>query len=230
MGGWDNRPDPLRPSAERLQRSLRLIPAESGRYGPWGVLQRCDPDPDTGADLEVVPIDIDDIASIEHAIAGTTQQASQGSRTGPGLYIELARDALSSAPERGEATLKYSARVGFVDMRQPFNQVTLDVDDNTDDRALMNYMSALVQAWQPDYLGAVTREAKRAQGRKPPEVLVGRLTYIRAGTPLNLSALGDQIDAAAADGGQYIRIPGTPVQPSLDHIRLVRQALGYANA
>ena len=221
MGGWDNRPDPLRASAERLQRSLRLMPA-SDRRGPWGVLQPSAPDPETGADLEVAPLDIDDIAAVEDAITTATKRASDGARTGPGHYIELAADGSA-----GQAVYKYTARVGFLDMRRPFNQVTLDVDSDIDERTLTSYLSALVQAWEPDYLGGVTREVKRAQGRKPPEVLIGRLTYLRDGTPLDVGSLPDDIDVAAADGGHYVRVPGTPAEPSLEHIRLVRRALGY---
>jgi hypothetical protein len=55
------------------------------------------------------------------------------------------------------------------------------------------------------------------------------LTYVRAGTRLDRTTLDEQIDVAEADGGLYVRVPGTPADPSLDHIRQVREALGYSN-
>jgi hypothetical protein len=89
-------------------------------------------------------------------------------------------------------------------MNRPFNHVALELEADTDERTLTRCMSALVDAWQPDHLGAVTQGVKRAQGQRPPEVSIGRLTYVRDGTPLDRSALGDQIDVAEADGGLYI--------------------------
>lgn len=93
----------------------------------------------------------------------------------------------------------------------------------------MGYMSALVDAWHPDRLGVLTVESKRAQGHKGPQVAVGRLTYIADSVPLNTNALGAEVDVAEAEGGRYITVPGTPTDPSLEHIRQVRNALGYAD-
>lgn len=225
MGGWGDRPDSLESAAQRLQRSLRLAPDEPDKYGSWGVLQPCAPNPMTRPDLKVVPFDANDLTAVEEAITVGTTRASQGERTGRGLYIGLARDA---QPESPDVVFEYSARAGFVTMRQPFNHLNLNVRNNIDEKTLLGYMSALAQAWQPEYLGAVTRETMRSQGHKPPQVPVGRLTFVRAGTPLDVAALGEEVELAAADGGHYIRVPGTPAEPSFDHIELVRQALGYA--
>ncbi|MCV7169948.1 hypothetical protein H7I41_08435 [Mycobacterium manitobense] len=230
MGGWGNRQDELQSCALRLQRSIRLAPSEPDLYGQWGVLQPQQPDSRTGEDLRIVPIDVDDVDALERIIVSTTEAGSAGPRTGPGHYIDLVRDSVSPASEESATTFKYTVRAGFTDMPRPYNHIFADLRSETDERTLMGYMSALVQAWNPDHLGAVSRRVKREQGHRPPEVVVGRLTYIRGGTPLNTSALGDEIDVAAADGGHYIRVPGTPEQPSVDHIRRVRQALGYAGS
>ncbi|QRY54511.1 hypothetical protein [Mycolicibacterium septicum] len=121
------------------------------------------------------------------------------------------------------------ARAGFIDRPQPHNHIAFNVDDDTDDSAVMGYMSALVEVWRPDHLGALTMRTWRAQGRKAPGPVVGRLTYVRDGTPLNANALGGEVDVAEAAGGRYIRVPGTPTDLSLEHIRQVRKALGYAD-
>lgn len=225
IGGWDNRPDLLQSSAQRLQRSLRAAPQEPEKYGPWGIWYPRQPDAATGYDL--VPVDIDNLTELESAIEAVTIRVNKGPRTTPGLNIELARRAIGDRPETAPTRFAYTARVGFVDARRPFNHIAFDVDDDTDDRTLMRYMSALVDAWQPDRLGAVTEEAKRAQSHKGSQVAVGRLTYVRDGIPLNTNALGDEVDVAEADGGRYIRVPGTPSDPGLEHILQVRRALGY---
>ena len=104
----------------------------------------------------------------------------------------------------------------------------LQVENGTDASIVTRYMSALVVAWNPATLALTTRETQRAQGRQPSEAIVGWLTYIRAGTPLDTGLVDDQVAVTNADGGRYITVPGTPEDPSLDHIRQVRRALGYA--
>ncbi|WP_441960274.1 hypothetical protein [Mycolicibacterium houstonense] len=225
IGGWDNRSDSLQSSAQRLQRSLRSAPPEPEKYGPWGIWSPRQPDAATGYDL--VPVDVDNLTELESAIKAVTMRVNKGPRTAPGLNIELARRANGDRPETAPTRFEYTARTGFVDARRPFNHIAFDVDDDTDDRTLMRYMSALVEAWQPDHLGAVTQEVKRAQGHKGSQVAVGRLTYVRDGIPLDTNTLGDEVDVAAADGGRYIRVPGTPADPRLDDVLQVRRALGY---
>lgn len=224
VGGWGNRADPLRSCAERLQRSLRRMPSEPDRYGPWGVWQPREPDSESRFDRELISIDIQDVAVLEEAI--TTVTARGRRRTTPGFQIELSRNAIDENQD-GAVALTYTARVGFVDKPVPFNRVSFDIGEGIDDRTLMAYMSALIEAWQPDHLGAVTQSTMREQGHKPPEAVVGRLTYVRDGTPLDTSMIGEDVDVAAADGGHYIRVPGTPADPSLMHIARVRAALGY---
>lgn len=92
----------------------------------------------------------------------------------------------------------------------------------------MDYLSALVKAWEPDHLAVVTQKTMVDQGQKRPEATVGRLTYLREGIPLQLGLLGD-VDVTEADGGRYVKVPGDIENPSLDYPRQVRQALGYEN-
>lgn len=224
LGGWGNRPDTLASAVDRLQSSLNRIPNESEKYGTWGIWQRRDPDDDT--EVEFVPIDVSDSTALANVISQTTEEF-RGGPTTSGLNIELSRPATVHRSEISPRWFKYIVRVGFTDMPRPFNHIAFDVDDDADERTLMGYMSALVEAWQPDRLAVLTVNTKRAQGHKGSEVAVGRLTYIREGIPLNASGLGDDIDVAKADGGSYIRVPGTPESPSLEHILRVRRALGY---
>jgi len=63
----------------------------------------------------------------------------------------------------------------------------------------------------------------------PPQALVGWLTYVKAGTNFDTNVIDDHVVVTEADKGLYINIPGTPMNPSIDHIRQVRTALGYPN-
>lgn len=225
IGGWGNRPDPLRSCAERLLRSLESMPSQPDRYGPWGVWRpRAE-----SAYNDLVPLDVGNVEAVEGAIKAVTERVNQGPMRTPGHHIDLARELVGERTDADRPYLEYAVRAGFVDTPQPFNHLLLQVDDTVAAAELFPCMSALVEAWQPDHLGMATRAVQRTQGHRPPEAIVGFLTYVRAGTQLDRSTLGDQIDVAEADGGLYIRVPGTPGDPSLEHIRLVRDALGYSN-
>jgi hypothetical protein len=228
IGGWGNRSDSLQATVDRLQRSLSRIPAELEKYGSWGIWQRRDADEVTESSFE--SIDVNDPDALADAIRTETEQVRRGPNTAPGMYVHLSRPAAVPRPATSSVWFEYTVRVGFVDRPRPHNHITFGIDDHTDERTLMGYMSALADAWQPDHLGAVTLETRRAQGAKGPQIVVGRLTYIRHGIPFNTGALGGEVEVAEADGGRYIRVPGTPVDPSLEHIRQVRDALGYPPA
>ncbi|WP_273732536.1 hypothetical protein [Mycolicibacterium septicum] len=226
IGGWGNRPDSLESAVDRLQRSLSCIPDESGKYGPWGYWQRRHPD-DEDSRLDFVPIDAGDAGALADAIVRETEQVRLGPNAAPGAYVDLSRPVTVQRSPTSSAWFKCIVRVGFIDQPRPLNHIAFEVDDDTDERTLMGYMSALVDAWHPDRLGVLTVESKRAQGHKGPEVAVGRLTYVRNSIPLNTSILDDEIEVAEAEGGCYIRVPGTIENPSLHHILQVRRALGY---
>ena len=226
IGGWGDRPDSLPSCAQRLVRSLELMPSAPGRYGPWGIWQsRAE-----SAYNDLVPLDIADVEAVAAAIQTITKRINQGPMRTPGQHVQLAREVVGERADDDPRYLEYTARAGFVDTPQPINHLLLQAEDSTTTADLFQYMSAMVVAWQPDHLGLATRAIQRAQGHRPQEAVVGFLTYVRDGVPLNRDVLDDQIDVAKADGGLYIRVPGTPLQPSLDHVHMVREALGYADA
>jgi hypothetical protein len=201
------------------------MPSQPDRYGPWGVWR---PRPETAYN-DLVPLDVGNVEAVEGAIKAVTERVNQGPMRTPGQHMQLAREVVGERADGDPQYLEYTVRAGFVDTPQPFNHLLLQAEDSTAPAELFNYMSALVAAWQPDQLGLATRAIQRAQGHRPPEAIVGFLTYVRAGTRLDRTTLDEQIDVAEADGGLYVRVPGTPADPSLDHIRQVREALGYSN-
>ncbi|MFV8241762.1 hypothetical protein [Mycolicibacterium peregrinum] len=226
IGGWDNRPDSLGAAVDRLRNSLSRIPEEPGKYGRWGYWKRRDID-NEDSDLDFVPIDVGDARALTEVIQGATDRVRRGPSAVPGLNVELSRPITVQRSPTSSTWFKYTVRVGFVDSRRPFNHIAFDVDDDTNECIVVDYMGALIEAWQPDRLGVLNVETKRAQGHKGPQVVVGRLTYIADSVPLNTSILDDGIEVAEAEGGCYIRVPGTIENPSLDHILQVRRALGY---
>lgn len=224
IGGWGNRSDDLPSCVERVQRSVELMPAEPDVYHPWGVWQ---PQGAGSAYRDLVPIDIDDIQALTTAIAAITERVNDGPMTSPGQHIKLTREGVAEPVATEPQFFDYTVRAGFVGYPEPFNHLLLEVADGTDEAVLTRYLSACVIAWEPDHLSVATRATQRAQGHRPPQAVVGWLTYVRAGTPLDTAVLDEQIAVAHADGGTYITVPGTPESPSLDHIRQVRAALGY---
>ncbi|SCX17369.1 hypothetical protein [Mycolicibacterium fluoranthenivorans] len=220
IGAWGNRHDNLQRCAERVQLSIELMPTEDC-YGPWGVWESRNAASESN---ELVPIDLDDIAAVESAITSTTERVNAGPMTAPGYHIQFARECADRTADR--RFFEYTVRAGFVGTPEPFNHLLLHVGD-TDESTLIRYLSALVVAWEPDHLAAADRKVQRAQGHRPPEVLVGWLTYVRDDIPLNTDVIDEQIGFVARDGGRYITVAGTPQQPNLDHILQVRAALGY---
>lgn len=226
IGGWGNRSDDLRSCAERLQRSVELMPQELGVYRAWGVWQ---PKSAESPYSDLVAVDVDDVDAVQRAIASTTERVNAGPMTLPGQHIQLAREGIREPGSADRHFFDYSIRAGFVDIPEPFNHLLLQLDDRTDESVLTRYLSALVVAWEPDTVAVVSRQTQRAQGHKPPQAVVGLLTYVRSGAPFDVTAIDDQVSVINADGGIYVNIPGTPENPSMDHIRQVRTALGYPN-
>lgn len=229
IGGWGNRPDSLGAAVERLQRSLSRIPDESGKYGQWGYWQHRDVD-DEGSDLDFVPVDVGDARALADVVQRVTERIRLGPNAAPGQYVDLSRPITVQRSPTSSIWFKYTVRVGFLDRPRPHNHIAFDVDDGTEEATLANYMRALIEAWQPDRLGVLSAENKRAQGHKGSQAVVGRLTYIADSIPLNTSMLDDDIDLEMVDGGNWIRVPGTIENPSPAHILQVRRALGYETA
>ncbi|HOY82688.1 hypothetical protein AB4Z39_10265 [Mycobacterium adipatum] len=227
IGGWGNREDSLQACAQRLQQSFEYIPADPQVYGPWGVWRQDASDNDR---YELAPIDTTDRDVVTAAISAVTERVNNGPKATPGLNIELARRLLDNTSGASPIWLEYTARAGFIGMKRPFNHLVLTLEDGIDESVVTRAMSALVVAWEPDRLGVASQDVQRAQGHKPPEAVVGWLTYIKDGTQFDRDALDAEIVVHEADGGVYITVPGTPDDPSMEHIRRVRIALGYPNA
>ncbi len=226
IGGWGNREDSLESCTRRLLVSLENLPSEPGAYGPWGVWEPLG----DGVGYEFAPVDSSDPAVLEQAIASATERTFYGPAAVSGQIIELIREPRGEHPPTSPSRFEYAVRAGFVSMKRPFNHVLLEADTVTDESLVTRIMSALVIAWEPDRLGVATDEVQTAQGQTPPQALVGWLTYVKAGTDFDTNAVDDQVVVSEADGGLYINIPGTPENPSMDHIRQVRTALGYPNS
>ena len=223
IGGWGDRPDDLRSCAQRLQQSLQLMPNQDDVYGPWGVWRERD---DTHLDLE--PIDIEDLDALERVIAAVTERVNDGPMRTPGQHIELVREARDHQGNRDRTAFKYRVRAGFVSQPSPYNHILFELDPSTDEALLARYLTALVVAWEPDELAVASRETQRAQGRKPPEAILGWLTYLSPSVhSLDQGALDDAVAVTAREGGWFVSVPGDPSTPSIEHIGLVRRALGY---
>lgn len=202
------------------------MPDESDVYRPWGVWQS---QGEGSAYRDLAPIDIDNAQALTSAIAAITERVNAGPMTSPGQHIKLAREGVSEPGSTEQQFFDYTVRAGFVGYPEPFNHLLLEIADGTDEAVLTRYLSACVIAWEPDHLSVATRTTQRAQGHKPPEAVVGWLTYVRSGTPLDTAVLDDRISVANVDAGTYITVPGTPDEPSLEGVLQVRAALGYPN-
>lgn len=227
IGGWGNREDSLESCTRRLYESLEFIPAQPDTYGPWGVWQTLADSDQPGH--EFVTIDISDWDALAKAITESTERTYDGPKTTPGQNILLIREPRGERPPSSPSRFEYSVRAGYVDKKRPFNHVVLGVDAGTDASVLGRIMSALVVAWDPDRLGVASQEVQRAQAHRTPEAVVGWLTYIKDGVQFDHGAVDEQVTLSGADGGLYITVPGTPADPSMQHIRQVRAALGYPN-
>ncbi len=149
----------------------------------------------------------------------------------PGHHIDLARQVGDPAESPEDAHyLTYTVRAGFEHPRQPSNHLMMQIDDSADEGVLLRYLSALIVAWEPDYLALVSRAVQRSQGHKPPQAVIGFYTYLRSGFAPEITKLGDIADVSASDGSHYIRVAGSPDAPNLGQIRQIRAALNYPGA
>lgn len=226
IGGWGNRDDSLETCTRRLLDSLEYMPPEPDTYGPWGVWVPLG----DGIGYKFASIDASDPAVLEREIVTATERIYDGPKATPGHNVLLIREPRGERLPTSPSRFEYAVRAGFVGRKRPFNHVLLEADAATDESLVTRIMSALVIAWEPDRLGVATDEVQTAQGQTPPQALVGLLTYVKAGTDFDTNAVDDQVVVSEADGGLYINIPGTPENPSMDHIRQVRTALGYPNS
>ncbi|BBZ15035.1 hypothetical protein [Mycobacterium branderi] len=226
IGGWGDRAETPRSCAERVQLSWQLMPSQPDTYGPWGVWV-------SGEDRQrrvLVPINDADPEAIEAAIVAETERVNEGPRTAPGHYIEFTREVLGERPETSPRYFQYYARAGFVESARPMNHLLMELDADTQPDQARTYLIALVRAWRPEHLAVVGDTTLKEQRHKPPQVRVGWLTYIRDATTLDTMMLGEQITVTEADDGRYLTLSGSPTDPELYSVLLVRRALGYPDA
>jgi len=56
------------------------------------------------------------------------------------------------------------------------------------------------------------------------------MTYLANSFTVDTGTLDDLVSASANKGGHFITVPGTPREPSLDHIAQVRQVICYCGS
>lgn len=224
IGAWKGRIDDTASAAERLQRSLALMPQHPhDTYTQWGTKHW---DEQGIFSIEAI---LDDLVEIEGTIRRTTENVNDGPRSEPGLHLKLVRSHPDRQYEVDDRTYDYHVRCGF---ERPRNHILLQLDPDIGGycdpiTVVRAYMAALVNAWEPDHLAALPLPFLKAQGHRTPQVRVGWMTYIRDGIELDTSILEKTLRRSKGDGGTYIRLAGTPEDPDLDQAMLVRKALGY---
>ncbi|BBX89327.1 immunity 52 family protein [Mycolicibacterium boenickei] len=228
IGSWGDRLESIRESAERMQRSWRAFPQAPGVYSPWSL--QLYPE----GVLRLQPVPADDLDAIIDAVRLVTERINEGPRTAPGFDLEFVRERLDEpVVAAGGPLFSYYARCGFSGPRALRNHILLGLDpavgDAPDEQQLVrDYLVALVAAWEPEYVSVCTYAFHKAQRhKKPQQVRVGWMTYIRDDVPLDTSLVPEEVHIEVGDGGRYLTLSGTPEEPSLDQALAIRRALGY---
>lgn len=125
----------------------------------------------------------------------------------------------------------YKVRCGFAGPRAPRNHLFLGLDpaagNPTDERqGVRDHLTALVRAWEPKRLSVCTYTFRKAQQHSTPQIGVGWLTYIRDDVPMDTRVLSRTVTVEFADGGRYLTLSGTALEPHLGGAMSVRWALG----
>ncbi|WP_131816293.1 hypothetical protein [Mycolicibacterium porcinum] len=229
IGSWGDRSESLRESAERMQRSWQLLPHKAGVYSPWSLKLW-----DAEDVLQLQPVPAGDLDAIVDAVRSVTERINEGPRTAPGVYLEFARERLDApVVASGGPLFSYKVRCGFSGPRALRNHVFLSLDpaagNPPDEQQLVrDYLVALAAVWEPEYVSACTYAFHKAQRhKKPQQVRVGWLTYIRDDVPLDFSAVPGEVHIEAGDGGRYLTLSGTPEEPCLDQALAIWRGLGY---
>jgi hypothetical protein len=226
IGGWGDRLESVRESAERMQRSWRDFPDEPGVYTPWSL--QLYPD----GVLQLQPVPEDDLDAIIEAVRLVTERINDGPRTAPGFNLEFVRERLDAPVAAGGPLFSYTVRCGFSGPRAMRNHVFLALDpgaaaSDEPDRLVRDYLTALVAAWEPEHLSVCTYAFHKAQRHRTPQVRVGWLTYIRDDVPLETATVPAGVRVEEAHGGRYLTLSGTPEEPDLDQALAICRALGY---
>ena len=212
-----------------MQRSWQLFPQEQGVYTPWSLKRwRSEDEP------QLQPVPVDDLDAIVDAIRSVTERINEGPRTAPGVYLEFVRERLDlPVVEAGGPLFSYKVRSGFAGPRAPRNHILFQLDPAVgspadENEMVRGYLTALVAAWETEYVSACTYAFHKAQRhKKPQQVRVGWMTYIRDDVPLDTSLVPAEVRIESGDGGRYLTLSGTPEDPSLDQALAIRRALGY---
>ena len=175
----------------------------------------------TGDFMDAVPVDIADTASLSGAIEDTN-------RRGGAYTLRIERQA-------GPENYPIQARVhagAHSNKRIVIKIGVPDRDSGPLSQLIGDYMIAIVSAWQPDWLKVGTYEfhvAQRDIGLTPKQIVLGWRTYLAGRVPLDTEMLGGTVEVTpTSDGGRYVTLGGSLLEPSLDQARLVRTALGYS--
>jgi len=224
MGGWGDRPESARASAERVQCSWRTFPQVDSLYTQWSLQTYPE-----GA-LQLLPVPEGDLGSIVEAARIVTERINEGPRRSPGQYLEFVRRRLDSE-EADPRLYSYKVRCGFAGPRAPRNHLFLQLDpaagNPTDERQVVrDHLTALVRAWEPEHLSVCTYSFHKAQQHRTPQIRVGWLTYIRDDVPMDTRVLSRTVTVEFADGGRYLTLSGTALEPHLGDAMSVRRALG----
>jgi hypothetical protein len=227
IGGWGGRLETEADTARRMQRSWAEFPQEQGVYTPWSLQLY-----PNGA-LKLQPVPAGNLAAIIDAVRLVTEDVNQGPRTAPGASPRFVRELIDSPVAVGGPLFTYFVRCGFAGPRALRNHVLLELDPaagNPPDanQLVRDYLIALVVAWKPEHLSVCTHAFHKAQGHKTPQVRVGWLTYVRDDVPMDLGVVDAGVNVVVGQGGRYLTLSGTPLDPDIGEALSVRWALGYS--
>lgn len=212
IGGWGGRAQSYDEIVSAARRMLTAMPADpAGRWVRF--VER------PGSQLmDAVTVDVDDSASLGAAVELI-------SRRGDRHELRISRQA---GPEDVPISVRVKSGSEHSD-----NRIVINVELPEPDAATLipGYMSAMISAWNPDWLKAGTYEFHVAQkdiGLQPTEIALGWRTYLADLVPFDPAvAVEAGVTVTAVDGGRYVTLAGTPVDPDLDQAAVVRRALGY---
>ena len=221
---WGPREETPTRCAERLRDSLDRIPSRPDVYSDWYVYP--EGGADGPADLLPVPTDLGALASLLAAgVLRNDRGAVINSSGFSPVFTRLHRDR----------PVDYRVRCG-VETRRVGNHILLKFPHpNQADPAAVNEnivqqsLTALVDAWLPEYGSVVTHSFRTAQkiNNKAKEIPVGWVTYLSDSVAIDESNLPDLYRITRTDDGMLLQLHGTVQEPSLDEALGIRRALGY---
>jgi hypothetical protein len=212
IGGWGGRASSYDEIVAAARRMLTSMPTEpSGRWVRF--IER------PGSQLmDAVPVDVDDLESLGAAVELI-------SRRGDRHELRISRQV---GPDDVPISVRVKAGSEHSD-----NRIVISVELSEGDAATLisEYMSAMISAWDPDWLKAGTYQfhvAQKGIGLQPKETALGWRTYLSDRVSFDAAvAVEAGVMVTAVDGGRYVTLAGAPDDPDLDQAAVVRRALGY---